>query len=135
MILRGVGVRILAEDVGTLYDFYTEKLGFKVTWGDRNGAYISFSEPDNEEVAIALFAKSSMHGYKEYVPISENSKSDQVVCCTGADDVDAMYLELKGKGVEFIGEPRDIPEWFMRCVYFRDPEGNLFELSGAIKQK
>ena len=133
MILRGVGVRILAEDTAKLYDFYTEKLGFKVTWGDRGGRYISFSEADNDKTAIAVFSKAGMKDYDGYVPMSENGNSDRVVCCTGAEDVDAVYAELKSRSVAFIGEPRDIPEWFMRCVYFRDPEGNLFEISGAIK--
>ena len=41
---------------------------------------------------------------------------------------DEDYRMLKDKGVCFIGEPRTIKEWYMRCVYFRDPDGNLFEL-------
>jgi len=38
------------------------------------------------------------------------------------------FPELKEKGICFIGEPQTIKEWYMRCVYFRDPEGNLFEI-------
>jgi len=32
------------------------------------------------------------------------------------------------QGVCFIGEPQTIREWYTRCVYFRDPEDNLFEI-------
>ena len=133
MILRSFCVRILADDIPTLYDFYTEKLGFKVTWGDRNGRYVSFSEPDNDKELFAIFSKSGMKDYQGYTPLDGQEKSDQIVCCTGFDDVDAAYEELKIKGIEFMGEPRNIPEWFMRCVYFRDPEGNLIEIAGPLK--
>ena len=37
MILRGMGTRILADSIPELFDFHTEKLGFKVVWGERNG--------------------------------------------------------------------------------------------------
>jgi len=128
-------LRILADDIPTLYDFYTEKLGFKVTWGDRNSSYVSFSEPDNETPAFAIFSKEEMKDYKDYIPLNTQQKSDQIVFCMGSDaDIDATYEELKSKGVEFMGEPRNIPQWFMRCVYLRDPEGNLIELSGPIKE-
>ena len=137
MILRGVVARILAEDVPALYDFYTEKLGFKVLWGDRTTGYVSFVEADAERVegkpAFAIFLKSGMKDYEGYVPLPGGNKSDQIVCCLGVEDVDVAYENLKSRGVEFIGAPRNMPDWYMRCVYFRDPEGNLFEISSTIK--
>ena len=133
MILRGVGVRILAEDIPMLFDFYTEKLGFKVFWGSRTSKYVAFAENDNDNIAFAIFSKKNMHDYKGYVPLEEAKKSDQVVYCTGLDDVDGFYIELKNKGVDLMGEPQNVPDWEMRCFYFRDPEGNLFEVSGPIK--
>ena len=133
MILRGVGVRILADDVKTLYDFYTEKLGFKVFWGDRNGQYVAFSEADKNEYSFALFAKTGMADYNGYVPLYGTQKSDTVVLTTGLDDIDGYYEHLKELGVELLGQPQDIPGWQMRCFYFRDPEGNLFEVAGKVK--
>lgn len=44
-------------------------------------------------------------------------------------DLDRDYLRLKEAGVSFLGEPQYIEAWGMRCTYFRDPEGNLFELN------
>lgn len=46
-------------------------------------------------------------------------------------DLDMDYLRLKEAGVEFLGEPQFIEEWGRRCIYFRDPEGNLLELNDA----
>ena len=46
------------------------------------------------------------------------------------EDVDALYLELKSKGVKFNGEVSDQP-WGGRVVTVRDPDGNLFDLLNA----
>lgn len=133
MILRGVGVRILAEDVPALCDFYTEKLGFKIFWGSRESPYISFAEADGDKPAFSVFSKAGMEDYPGYMPLPGTAKSDQAVYCTGLDDVDGYYRELQAKGVPLMGEPCNMVNWQMRCFYFRDPEGNLFEVSGPMK--
>ena len=81
MILRGVGVRILAQDIARLYDFYTDVLGFKVCWGERNGPYVSFKEADGDTPAFAIFAAARMPQYTGYVPLIGTEKKDQVVYC------------------------------------------------------
>lgn len=35
MKLSRIGTRLLVRDFGACFDFYTEKLGFDVLWGDR----------------------------------------------------------------------------------------------------
>ena len=44
------------------------------------------------------------------------------------DNVDETFATLKAKGVTFISEPTDMPDWGMRTLYLRDPEENLIEL-------
>ena len=44
------------------------------------------------------------------------------------DNVDETFAALKAKGVTFISEPTDMPDWGMRTLYLRDPEENLIEL-------
>jgi len=66
--------------------------------------------------------------YKGYTPLNGTGRTDQVIYVIPTDNVDQDYKMLKVKGVCFIGEPQTIQEWYMRCVYFRDPEGNLFEI-------
>jgi catechol 2,3-dioxygenase-like lactoylglutathione lyase family enzyme len=132
MIIRGVGVRILTRDIPRLYDFYTEVLGFKVCWGERTDPFVSFKEADGDRPAFAIFDEASMQQYTGYVSLNGTVKTDQVVYCTGLDNLDEAYRELKVKGVEFLGEPQTIPGWGIRCVYFRDPEGNLFEIASGI---
>jgi predicted enzyme related to lactoylglutathione lyase len=66
--------------------------------------------------------------YDGYAPLQGSGRTDKVVYVIPTDNVDEDYQTLKEKDVSFIGEPQTIQEWYMRCVYFRDPEGNLFEL-------
>ena len=127
------GLRVMVrKDFGKNFDFWTEKFGLVVVYGDRNGPYTSFAKKVvegeyNEEMSI--FIASKMSDYKGYVQPTTNAQPDTFVATIPTDDIDGDYKRLKDAGVEFIGEPQSIQEWGMRCVYFRDPEGNLFELT------
>ena len=122
-------VRILVrKDYGACFDFYKEKLGLVPTGGDRNGVYTSFSMGEGEPACLAIFAGKEMSKYKGYEQPTMTTQPDTVVTTIPTDDFAADYQRLKEAGIEFIGEPQFIPGWEMTCVYFRDPEGNLFEL-------
>jgi predicted enzyme related to lactoylglutathione lyase len=43
------------------------------------------------------------------------------------ENVDKIYQEFLDKGVEFINQPTDMPDWGMRVVHLRDTEENLIE--------
>ncbi len=122
--------RLLVEDFPRCYDFYTEKLGFKTTWGTRNGPYASFSNSPEGEPVFAIFLKPNLVEYTHYEPAVGTGHKDSVILCIPCEDVDIEYERLKALGVEFMGEPMTIERWYLRCVYLRDPEGNLIELSG-----
>ena len=48
------------------------------------------------------------------------------------DNVDDTYVALKEKGVIFVNEPTNMPDWGMRTVHLRDPEDNLIELFSPL---
>jgi len=129
----GINVRILVKDFKLMYDFYKDVLEYEVHWGDRNGTYAAFRIPGEDKAAFAIYVKEDYSYYKGYRDIGNQNKSDYIVMCIGHENVDEYYLYLKNKGVDFIGEPRDIPEWYYRVVLFRDPEGNLLDLGGPMK--
>ncbi len=72
-----------------------------------------------------------MSMFKGYNQPDCNSQPDTVVAVIPSDDLEKDYKRLKEAGVQFLGEPQTIEDWGMRCTYFRDPEGNLFELNDA----
>lgn len=127
-------VRLLVNDVRKCSEFYVNNLGYEPHWDDGGDVYLSCRLPSADVPAIGFFAKSHMSEYQGYSDIGQQIRSDFAVITLGVDDLDGTYTELKAKGVEFIGEPRDIPGWYMRCVMLRDPEGNLIEISGPLPQ-
>jgi len=50
-------------------------------------------------------------------------------------NVDETYQGFLAKGVDFINQPTDMPEWGMRVVHLRDPEDNLIELFTPLKSE
>ena len=126
--MRFSNVRLLVNDYKECFRFYTEKLGFEPTWGDENGCYAAFNVADGIE-GFAIFVsdymapvvgnadKSQPSGYREKSMVSFEVK-----------DVDDVYQTLQKKGIAFVNQPADMPDWGMRVVHFRDPEENLIEL-------
>ena len=53
---------------------------------------------------------------------------EKLMISFSVDNVDETFVALKAKGVTFISEPTDMPDWGMRTLYLRDPEENLIEL-------
>ena len=125
-------IRILVrKDYGECFDFYTEIMGLIPVWGDRNGPYTSFAASSGAQPCFAIFSGEAMSGFPGYVQPAADSQPDTVVAVIPTLDLDGDYLRLKEAGVNFLSEPRFIEAWGMRCTYFRDPEGNLFELNDA----
>ena len=122
---------IVRKDYGTCYDFYSEILGLVPVWGDRNGPYTSFATSIDAEPCFAIFLGDAMAMFKGYEQPIANTQPDSIVAVIPSLHLDQDYQRLKATGVEFLGEPHSIEEWGMRCTYFRDPEGNLFELNDA----
>lgn len=125
-------IRVLVrKDYGACFDFYTEKIGLTAVWGDRNGPYTSFATSVQEKPCFAIFSGEAMPMFQGYEQPNGSTQPDTVAAVIPTLDLDADYLRLKEAGVTFLGEPQYIEAWGMRCTYFRDPEGNLFELNDA----
>jgi catechol 2,3-dioxygenase-like lactoylglutathione lyase family enzyme len=129
-MLNNVSVRILVrKDYGVCYDFYKDKLGLVPVYMDRNGPYTGFAVKEGEPPLFAIFVGKNTEMFKGYEQPSENIQPDTIAFILNTDDFDRDYQRLKESGVEFLGEPQFIEDWGMRCVYFRDPEGNLIEIN------
>ena len=126
-------VRLLVKDYQKCFKFYTEKLGFEPLWGDENGPYANFKVADGIE-GFAIFVSDFM------APVVGNAEKSQPMgyrekslVSFEVENVDETYQKLLGKDVNFINQPTDMPDWFMRVVHLRDPEENLIEFFTPLK--
>lgn len=120
-------VRLLVKDYKKCFKFYTEQLGFEPLWGDENGCYASFKVADGIEglaIFVSDFMASAVGNDEKIQPIGYREKSMVVF---EVENVDDTYQAFSEKGISFINEPTDMPDWGMRVVHLRDPEENLIE--------
>lgn len=110
---------IPVRDYDRAVDFYTRKLGFRITTDQRFGPDQRWIEMKvaNGETGLALFTPPGQEDrIGTFMPMSYQ-----------CDNVQKTYDELKGRGVEFIQEPKS--ESWGTSALFKDSEGNQFVLS------
>jgi catechol 2,3-dioxygenase-like lactoylglutathione lyase family enzyme len=111
-------VSVPVRDQDRALAFYRDKLGFKVATDqpfDANQRWIELKIP-GAETGVVLFTPK---GQEDRVGTFFNGS----LAC---DDVQKTYEELKGRGVEFQGEPKK--ETWGTFVIFKDSEGNQLVL-------
>jgi len=120
-------VRLLVKNYKECFRFYTEKLGLEPIWGDEDGCYASFKVAEGIE-GLAIFVSDFM------APEVGNADKVQPKDCREksmisfeVENVDETYQTFLTKGIHFINQPTDMPDWGMRVVHLRDPEENLIE--------
>ena len=126
-------VRLLVKDYKECFKFYTEKLGLEPAWGDAEGCYASFKVAEGIE-GFAIFVSDFM------APAVGNADKSQPTDCREksmvsfeVENVDETYQTFLTKGLNFINQPTDMPDWGMRVVHLRDPEENLIEFFTPLK--
>ncbi len=122
----------LVEDVERSAAFYQEKLGFKL----RTRAE-GFADFTTDRVALALWeidhiAATTGISSKRSGPGVHKAVAAIEVADPG--EVDQLYEQLVGRGVTFVSPPKDYP-WRARCVYFTDPDENLWEIYSWLDGK
>jgi len=135
MLKSLTNVQVWVHDQDEALAFYTEKLGLELRQdvtvpelGDFR--WLSVGVPGQEDVAITLMAVPGP-------PVFDAETAEQVrsMLAKGAtgglffdtDDIQGSYEELKGRGVEFQGEPTEQP--YGTDVGFRDPSGNQMRVA------
>lgn len=132
MITRMSHVSIFVLDQDEAYDFYVNKLGFKVHTDAPMGPgarWLTVTPKDQPELEITLmaikpgmaFTEESAAKMRELV---KNGTFGFGVFQTA--NIQATYEELKAKGVEFTKPPTK--EFYGTEALFRDNSGNWFSL-------
>jgi len=132
MISKLSHISIFVLDQESAYDFYVNKLGFKVHTDAPMGPdmrWLTVFTPDQPELEITLmpiiegmmFNKEAAEQMRNLV--RNGTFGFGVFECK---DIYATYEELKAKGVEFKKEPTE--EFYGVEALFKDDSGNWFSL-------
>jgi catechol 2,3-dioxygenase-like lactoylglutathione lyase family enzyme len=132
MISRLSHASIYVLNQESAYDFYVNKLGFKVHTDAPMGPgmrWLTVCPPDQPELEITLMQiQEGMMWTKETAETMRNlvkagTFGFGVFQCK---DIYATYEEMKAKGVEFMKEPTK--EFYGIEALFKDDSGNWFSL-------
>jgi catechol 2,3-dioxygenase-like lactoylglutathione lyase family enzyme len=131
MISKMSHVSIYVLDQDSAYDFYVNKLGFRVHTDAAMGPgmrWLTVTPPEQPELEITLMpiaegmlSKESANSLRELV--RQGTFGFGVFECR---DIYATFEELRAKGVEFTKEPKK--EFYGIEALFKDDSGNWFSL-------
>jgi catechol 2,3-dioxygenase-like lactoylglutathione lyase family enzyme len=137
MINRLNHVSIFVLDQDSAYNFYVNKLGFKVHTDAPMGPgarWLTVNPPEQPDLEIALMAISEGMMFTK-----ESAEAMRKLVTAGTfgfgvfecNDLLATYEELKAKGVEFSKAPTQ--EFYGFEALFKDDSGNWFSLGEKAK--
>jgi catechol 2,3-dioxygenase-like lactoylglutathione lyase family enzyme len=138
MITKANHFSIFVLDQESAYDFYVNKLGFKVNTDAEmgpKGRWLTVNPPEQPDLEITLIA---IDDKMMFTAASAATMRELVKAGTfgfavfECDDMLATYEELKAKGVHFKKEPTK--EFYGLNAVFSDDSGNWFSLGEAKKE-
>lgn len=133
--MNHLSIYVLNQD--SAYDFYVNKLGFKVHTDAQMGPgmrWLTVTPPEQPDLEIILMPiEKGMQFTAETAEqlrnlIQKGTFGPGVFEC---DDIYATYEELKTKGVEFTKPPKE--EFYGVEALFKDDSGNWFSLGQKKK--
>ena len=116
---------LLVEDVQIAGEFYRDKLGFEVTYFDKNPSHYAYANRGEMWVHFARFADVAPAPNSVAVP------PDMFDIYVYVEDVDALHEELAGRGAEIIGDVTDT-EYGCREFRVRDPDGYILAFGKVL---
>jgi catechol 2,3-dioxygenase-like lactoylglutathione lyase family enzyme len=133
MITKLSHASFFVSDQNKAYDFYVNKLGFKVNTDatmDNGFRWLTVTPPDQPDLEIVLFPVGGPNGFDEDVNKALNFLLEKGVMGAGAfytSDCHATYEELKTKGVQFKSEPKE--QFYGIEAIITDGCGNWFSMT------
>ena len=137
MITKANHFSVFVLDQNSAYDFYVNKLGFKVNTDAEmgpKGRWLTVNAPGQPDMEIALIAiDDKMMFNTESAAVMRDlvKKGTFGFGVFECDDMHATYEELSAKGVHFAKVPTQ--EFYGLNAVFADDSGNWFSLSEKAK--
>lgn len=137
MTLAHIGARLLVGDFGASFRFYRDVMGFTPTVGDEDDVYAEFDTGNLSGVGgatLALFQRELLADAigTGALPLPAPGDQDTFMLTFLTENVDETARALGEKGALLVAPPQDRPDWGIRSVHFRDPNGYLVEISSPL---
>ena len=117
---------LLVDNVQVAGDYYQDKLGFEVTYFDKNPSHYAYANRGEVWMHFACFADAGPEPNSVAVP------PDMFDAYVYVDDVDALHAELAERGAEIIGVVTDT-EYGCREFRVRDPHGYILAFGKLLE--
>ena len=133
MISKISHVSVFVLDQDSAYDFYVNKLGFKVHTDAPMGPgkrWLTVTPPEQPDLEISLMAITDGMMFNKDSAVAMRDLVKKGTFGFGVfecHDIYATYEELKTKGVEFKKAPKK--EFYGIEALFKDDSGNWFSLT------
>ncbi len=116
-------VSLLVRDVPNALKFYHNTFGLEIV--NDLGNYAELKA--NENLKLSLFDRKAM---AEAVPTVSASAANghRSVLEFKVEKLEAFCATLRSKGIQFVSELKDQPDWGIRTAYIEDLDGNLINL-------
>lgn len=130
--MHGHHTGIRYPDFESARRFWVDTMEWRVlqTWpyGDLTLAYVM--PPQQDDFHLEILAGPGAAAQPLYGDVDASLAVDGFNhVCLSVDDLDATLAELRARGVDIVNPPFEIDDISARLAFFRDPWGNMFELS------
>lgn len=129
-MIRNINAVVLfVADFDVSLAFYRDRLGLEVVVQEPD--FAAFRMHDQDFALNPLANGADMVGLDISAFGGQPGQMARAMLCATVDNVDALYAQYMANGVPFIKAPVD-RYWGYRTAYFRDPDGNIWELRQPI---
>ena len=133
--MRGHHTGIRYPDFEAARAFWVDTLDWRVlqTWpyGELTLAYVS--PPAQDDFHLEILAGPGAAPQTVYGDVDASLAANGFNhVCLSVDNVDATLEALRARGVDIVNPTFEIDDISARLAFFRDPWGNMFELSERI---
>ena len=122
-------ITLFVDDVALAKQFYGEVFEVRVVFEDDVSAVFKFGE-----TLVNLLQRGNAPQLVTPAPVAGADAGAQALLTITVDDVDAVCLRLRQRGVELLNGPVDRP-WGIRTAAFRDPGGHFWEIAAPLEAR
>lgn len=116
---------IVAKDYKVLKEFYADKLGFQVVREVPEDGFVQMQIGNQN---FAIYQKENLSSVLPAELLTDDfTRAKTIFSFNQSDNIEEDYESMLQEGIEFILPPTRQP-WGQITAYFKDPEGNIWEL-------